>query len=61
MYHVTGSNVLLNYVQENAAEHVPLEDILKALKIDGSAPPSEEGATGGPQVVCDDDVCQIKK
>ena len=52
--------MLLNYVQENAAEHVPLEDILKALKIDGSAPPPEEGATG-PQVVCDDDVCQIKK
>lgn len=30
--------VLLNYVQENPADHVALEDVLKALNIEGGVP-----------------------
>jgi len=40
----TDGKVLLNYVQENPADHVALEDVLKALNIEGKVP--EAGATG---------------
>ena len=40
-----GSDVLLSYVQEHPAEHVDLQDVLKALKIDSDS--TREEATGG--------------
>ncbi|XP_013386663.1 prostamide/prostaglandin F synthase [Lingula anatina] len=54
-----GSECLLNWRQENPGEHVPLEDVLKALGIDGGAPATEQKAEA-PKVVCEDDVCYKK-
>lgn len=65
-----GKQVLLNYVQESPAEHVSLEEVLRALGIEGAPPAGDESAAEGataaagagkPGVVCDEDVCQIKK
>ena len=43
---VGGEKVLLSYIQDHPAGHVPLEDVLKALNIN-TAKPEGEGATGG--------------
>jgi len=54
-----GKECLLNFVQDKAYDHVELEDVLKALNIEGAV---VEGATGtSPKVECNDDVCTIKK
>lgn len=57
-----GKECLLNFVQEDPADHVALEDVLKALKIEGAAV-EERGAASGnsAKVQCDEDVCTIKK
>lgn len=43
-----GGKVLLSYKQESPADHVAIEDVLKALDISASAPAAAEetGATG---------------
>ncbi|XP_070555587.1 prostamide/prostaglandin F synthase-like [Ptychodera flava] len=57
-----GDKVLLDFRQVNPGDHVPLEDVLKALGIEGQPSSLPEGASSGkPQVECNDDVCTIKK
>ena len=44
-----GGKLLLQYIQENPADHVPLPDVLKALNITSSraqASPDTQGASG---------------
>lgn len=59
--------MLLNFVQEGPSDHVPLEDVLRVLGIEEAPPGGEEASSGGPEakkppeVVCNEDVCQIKK
>lgn len=53
-----GEKVLLNFVQESPADHVPLADVLKALGIEGNELKAE---STGPKVECQEDVCTIKK
>jgi len=48
-----GKECLLFFKQENPGDHVPLEDVLKALKIEGGVPESGAEKT----VTCNDDVC----
>ena len=54
------NEVLLDYKQENAAETIQLDEILKVLGISASIPAT--GPTGGaPMVECDEQACSIKK
>jgi len=46
-----GGKVLLTYKQESPADHVALEDVLKALDITSALP---EGATGSEPAECKD-------
>jgi len=57
-----GEKVLLNFVQENPSDHVPLADVLSALGIEGNAS-EKDGATASatPKVECQEDVCTIKE
>ncbi|XP_064642518.1 prostamide/prostaglandin F synthase-like [Lineus longissimus] len=56
-----GTKQLLFYKQEDAAQHVPLEDVLKALGIEEKAPKAEGASSGQKEVVCEEDVCKIVK
>ena len=63
---LSGGKLLYSFKQENPADHVENEDVLKALGLsenvasDG-ATGGQEGATGGEttgKVVCEEDVCK---
>lgn len=56
-----GKECLLNFVQDEPSDHVELEDVLKALKIEGVAPAEEGAAAKSPNVQCDEEVCTVKK
>lgn len=53
-----GKEILLNYVQEHPADHVPLDDVLKAL---GVAPQAAEASAGATTVTCDAEACSMNK
>jgi prostamide/prostaglandin F2alpha synthase len=56
-----GKKCLLNFVQEEPSDHVALEDVLKALNIEGAVA-EEQGATArSSNVACDEDVCTMRK
>ena len=66
---VAGGKLLLSFKQDLATDHLPNEDILKALGLpvegfekalgeQASDKPASEQASAGPQVVCDEDVCK---
>lgn len=67
---ISGGKLLLAFKQDNPADHVDNEDVLKALGLlegeakegqsDG-ATGEQEGATGGDKtgkIVCEEDVCK---
>ncbi|XP_067658998.1 prostamide/prostaglandin F synthase-like [Haliotis asinina] len=71
-----GGKVLLNFKQENPADHVDPNEVLKVLGIEGTvdvekivAADSEGSqvtadggeASGGSEVTCKDDVCEMPK
>ncbi|XP_046547532.1 prostamide/prostaglandin F synthase-like, partial [Haliotis rubra] len=71
-----GGKVLLNFKQENPADHVDPNEVLKALGIEGTVDVEKmvstdgEGtqvtadggeASGGTEVTCKDDVCEMPK
>lgn len=55
-----GKEVLLDFRQDSPADHVEPSEILKVLNIKGDTTEKPSGS-GKPQVVCNEDVCQIKK
>ncbi|ESO85158.1 hypothetical protein LOTGIDRAFT_235844 [Lottia gigantea] len=62
-----GGNVLLEYKQDNPADHVDPNEVLKALGISGRVevdpiPKAEDsGSKGAAAPVCENDVCQMPK
>lgn len=53
-----GKEVLLTYAQDSPADHVPLEDVLKALGIQGP-PGSDSGGEKPAEAKCDENSCQL--
>lgn len=57
-----GEKCLLKYVQGNPSDHVPFEDVFKALGIEGETPPEPEPhQPNKPEAACKDEVCEVKK